>query len=479
MQAGVTGARYPTIRNEPLEFDIRKSQIREMIAIAQADGFDFGPNPDMPERMSLAEAFDLLAAGQLNLDDPESPIRFPRPAEQADAVDQNPTLAGRPLLVIDNGMDGAMRHRRVCDLTYNGPAPREPAPMPRRGHYEESSEYQSHRGHSQYDEDAYVEVNSSRPPRVTIHEVDEDFDPRQLEEQQPMPRGRREEHYEDEMPPMPRGRGDEPRFDERFERLQPDMRVQGEPRAERIDGAARAEKAEAPGADAAGKALKVGRVTLEKADMAEIKAIAKKLDIDPRIAAKCLRAPTTDERLLARGPQAFSIARDTEARERIVTLDPKDGGPYAVISLAPKAPARANLWSAALHGVSLLPGVGGLFQAGAGALTFGAGIAGSLIGPLAKQEHNLNLMRTGIKHALWGVANAFIDFTSAGAAWLPRAIASVGGGALDVTQFFKSRKSDGQAGFVIVDKDAKPTPIQRLGGLLDTAVDKFATAIKR
>lgn len=473
MQFGVTGARYPTTRTEPLVIDIRMSQIRTMIAKAEADGFGFGTNPARPNRMSLAEAFDLLKAGELDIDHPESPIRFPRAAEKGDAIDQNPVLEGRPLLVVED----AFGHRMVCDMSVVAPPRQQP---PRYEEVEESSEYSHQHGSGHYEEDQYIEVNSSRPPRVTIHEVDEDFDPRELDAQQPMPR-RREGLHEDDMPPMPRGRGDEPQFDERFERLQPDMRVQGEPRAERVDGAARAEKAgqaEAAGADAAAKPLKVGRVTVDKADMAEIKAIAKELGIDPKFAAKCLRAPTSDERLLARGPAKVSIARDVEVRERLVVLDPNDKGDYAVISLSPKKPSYANLLSAGLHTVSLVPGFGGLAQSAAGALTFAAGVAGSLIGPLAKQEHNLNLMRTGIKHALWGVANAFIDFTSAGAAWLFRAVPGAIAAGTDVTQFFKN-KPNGQAGYVIVKPGQKPTGLQRFGGLLDTAVDKFATAIKR
>lgn len=300
---------------------------------------------------------------------------------------------------------------------------------------------------------------------------DEQFDLRMDREPAPMPRGRREVMDE---PRMPRGPSIYDQMEQPIGFDRNEMRVAPpqEGRARRVDGRGPAPQGE-------DTKIKVGRVNLSAADIKEIVDIADKSQIDPRVAMKSLRAPTSSERLLARGTLPF-MKRDAEARERIVVIDPKDNGPPVIVDLPALKPSATNLWSGLLHGVSLFPGLGPMAQSvlglGTAIVGLGATLTG-LFGPLSKQEHNLNLMRTGMKHALWGVANGIVDFQSGGTAWIFRAGLSAAAMAQDGVQYWKSRKPSTEARGLMADK--KPNLYQRLTGGLDFVANGIATALKK
>ncbi len=454
MQAGVTGARASAVQADRRVIQIRSSQIGEMEAKAEHHGLDFGPT--LRGRMSLEHAFAALRASDLDLNDPESPIRFPTPTESGYLLDRakkqfGQDLWGHNLLALDDGINDPV----IVDL--GGPG--QPAHATQ---IEAEEHYERHSGHQGFDEDVMVDMPSPRPPRVTIREVEpgEGYDDHPEFDPQPMPR-RGHPTYDRAEPQLG--------FDRASEEIEDAPRVRKiEPR-----GGGQAPAAQKGGEDA----YKVGRVTLDGKDMDELIAIAKELKIPPSVLFRSLRAPTNDERVFARGKEQF-LMRDAEIRERIITIDVGGKKAPVVVSFAPK-PSFTNLWSAALHAVSLIPGVGPGVQAALGAATAITGLAatmGAKLFGLGKQEHQLNLMRTGIKHVGWGVVNGLIDFQSAGSLWGPRALVSAGAMGLDLAQWAKARKRGPEAGYIVAEK---PTALHRAGGALDTLVNGIATALKK
>ncbi len=471
MLSGVTGARASAVQSERRVIDIRSSQIREMEGKAELHGLNFGPT--MRGRMSLEQAFAALRAGQIDLNDDASPIRFPRPTEIGNAMDRHPEIWGHTLLTLDDGINQV-----VIDLDHPGEAGG--------SHHVEVEEqrYARHSGQHSHDEDVMVDLEP-RQPRVYIREV-EPGEGHEVDhggyDAEPMPRLREEPmdaprtRHAEERGPMPRG--GHPTYDRReppmgFDRAP--QSAEDAPRVRKVDsrGGAQAQAPQGFGEDG----HKIGRVTLDRKDWDELFAIAKDLKIPGSVLFRSLRAPTNDERVFARGKEKFML-RDAEIRERIITIDVGGKMPPVVVSFAPK-PSFTNLWSAALHGVSLIPGIGPGVQAALGAATaitgFVATMGAKLFG-LGKHEHHLNLMRTGIKHTGWGIVNGLVDFKSAGALWGPRALVSAAAMGLDIAQWAQSRKRGSEAGYIVAEK---PTAIHRATGALDTMANGIATALKK
>jgi hypothetical protein len=431
-----------------------------MEAKVEEHGLHFGPT--IRGRMSLEQAFAALRAGQLDLNDDDSPIRIPNPVESGYLLDRamklwGQDLWGHNLLALDDGINDPV----IVDLDTVGHGVQ--------SHQIEEEEYVRHSGQQAYAEDLMVDMPAPRPPRVTIREVEpgEGYDHGTYEA---APMHRFHDEPMDEPAPMPRGE----RRDPTMEREPMPQEAQDAPRVRKVDPRG----GQASGPQKAGEDhYKVGRVTLDGKDMEELIAIAKELKIPPSVLFRSLRAPTNDERIFARGKEKFMM-RDAEIRERIITIDVGGKKPPVVVSFAPK-PSMTNLWSAALHGISLIPGIGPGVQAALGAATAITGFIGTMgakLFGLGKHEHHLNLMRTGIKHTGWGMVNGLIDFKSAGALWGPRALVSASAMGLDLAQWAQSRKRGPDAGYILAEK---PTPIHRVTGALDIIANGIATALKK
>ncbi|HSI05640.1 MAG TPA: hypothetical protein VLC93_14230, partial [Myxococcota bacterium] len=239
MLAGVTGARASAVQSDRRVIDIRSSQVSEMEGEADKYRLEFGPT--IRGRMSLEQAFAAMRAGQIDLNDDESPIRFPRPTELGYMMDRAPGVWGHTLLALDDGINDPV----IVDLGAPGQAPH--------SHQIEEEEYERHSGHQAHGEDLMVDMPAPRPPRVTIREVEpgEGYDDQHgAYEPEPMPRFRDEPM--DEPGPMPRG--GHPTYD----RVEPQMGFDRAPQAQEAEDAPRVRKVDPRGGGQAPAAQKAG-----------------------------------------------------------------------------------------------------------------------------------------------------------------------------------------------------------------------------
>lgn len=505
MQAGHIGVGAPRVAPARPEVTITGTEFRNMQKVAADYQLELGPTSH--DRMSLEEAFEALAAGHLDLEDMNGAIRYANPTETGHAIAKQSDLRHFTLLALDDGIHPAVVFTVGEPRSLGG------------GHSVETEEYASERySEEQFAQGGELHVDMPRrQPEVIFHDgpppagYEQGFghEP-DFSEPQVMQRGR---DFDDmEPPPMARGqRGEavrerrEPQFDREpmqrgpemgfdgMDRSEIRMRPEDAPTARRVDGRGAKKPAEEPAGE--DKPMKIGRVTLSAADHKELHDISKQSGIDIKTLYKSMRAPTNDERLYLRGQQPIIrddevkssrigklaqqatqrfLQRDAEAQERLITIDPKDGGNPVLVSLAQK-PSYLNLITGSLHALSAAPGIGGMIQAAGGALLAVAGAVASFL-PFVKREHNVDMVRAGLKHMALGAIAVPTDYASGGMTWYARFPLALAMSVQDFAQFFRSRKASEA---LWLEVKGKPNAFTRVNGILDTVGSGAMAALGR
>lgn len=205
------------------------------------------------------------------------------------------------------------------------------------------------------------------------------------------------------------------------------------------------------------------RVQLSDADLDELDAISQDRELGKRSLGRGysnVRDPSDEERVIARSHRPFLI-RESERRERIVVID-DEKKPPVIVSLAEKPSVWPNVLSAGMHAVGAMPLVGAVSHApGGGIFQTIAGLGAIGVGIFHKSENSLQLVRTGVKHALWGIANTVLD---AMGLYPVRLLATGVGAALDIANLVAARKP---RAVQAIEVKEKPTFLQKLGAGLD------------